>query len=386
MHDVIVIGAGPAGATTARCLARAGLEPLLLEKASALPRDEPGTGILTEWVRRCLLDLDLELPHTVVRRKISRFTVTIPGGKALECDLAPYGFLPVRRSRFDHFLVEEAVRAGVDLRIGWEVEAAEPLEAGGWRIQGGPETLTSRVLVLATGLRHSLSASLGFPAPPAGMSVVMEVDTSHGRSDPRRMVIEVGSIPRGFFWICPLRDRTFVGLASTDVRIPDTRRLLNAFMERHGLATSGILSSLSAHIAGYCRLKRPCMPGLVLVGDQFPAANPLTGFGLDGALLTGVRTAETVTRALARGRFDFSAHEGRLRRDLERDFLVADRIAAALFGRPARFLEGLREQPDRLRDLALCVTGNRPYRSLTRRLLAKPFDRFLQSVLSARDR
>jgi menaquinone-9 beta-reductase len=61
--DVIVVGAGPAGASTAYHLAEAGLDVLLLEK-SAFPRDKIcGDGLTPRAVRQLIaMGIDLDAP------------------------------------------------------------------------------------------------------------------------------------------------------------------------------------------------------------------------------------------------------------------------------------------------------------------------------------
>jgi len=151
-------------------------------------------------------------------------------------------------------------------------------------------------------------------------------------------------------------------------------------MGRHGLTTAGILSSTKILLADSMRKGPSCLPGLVLIGDQIPVMDPLSGLGLDMSIRSGIHSARAICRGFDCGRFDFTPRMNRFRKEVERDFRVADRIASVLFSQPRRFLEALRAQPKRLEELALRVMGYRSYSSLDRPIFRTPFERFLRTL------
>lgn len=114
--DVIVVGAGPAGATLAYQLAKTGIGVLLLEKEK-LPRHKCCAGGLTSKAVR-LLDFDIS---EVVEEVVYEISTT--------CDLrSPYLrqhgqplIYTVMRDVFDHFLVKKAQQRGAVLIDGQEV-------------------------------------------------------------------------------------------------------------------------------------------------------------------------------------------------------------------------------------------------------------------------
>ena len=100
--DVIVAGAGPAGATAAKILGEAGVDTLLLDK-SAFPRDKPcGGGISTRALTRFpyLSDALGNIPTSWV----SKVHFESPSGFVVDYQSPNRLYLMIRRCEFDHLL------------------------------------------------------------------------------------------------------------------------------------------------------------------------------------------------------------------------------------------------------------------------------------------
>src|SRR5262245_9894173 len=110
--EVLVVGAGPAGATAARTLARAGLRVRLLDR-SAFPRNKPcGGGISLRVVTRFPY-LKGALPR-ISTHLLSRLYLEGPDGDATVIESEGPAALMIRRLEFDALLVSLAVEAGVE--------------------------------------------------------------------------------------------------------------------------------------------------------------------------------------------------------------------------------------------------------------------------------
>src|SRR5438067_1531688 len=111
--DAIVVGAGPAGSTTAYRLARAGARVCLVDRAR-FPRDKPCGGGLT-------LRAVKELPFSVapvVEDTVDRLELGLGYRRRFTRRSAEPLVLMTQRRRLDAFLVERAVEAGAEFRDG----------------------------------------------------------------------------------------------------------------------------------------------------------------------------------------------------------------------------------------------------------------------------
>jgi flavin-dependent dehydrogenase len=122
--DVIVIGAGPAGATAAFELAKAGVRTLLIEK-QRLPRHKTCGGGLTHKVAKALA-VDIS---PVVERTITSFILTYKMGQPRVIHSPEPLVYMVRRSEFDDLLTMTAANAGAQLMEDTKVVS---LSVGKW--------------------------------------------------------------------------------------------------------------------------------------------------------------------------------------------------------------------------------------------------------------
>ncbi|MBK7715098.1 MAG: FAD-dependent oxidoreductase [Gemmatimonadetes bacterium] len=174
--DVLIVGAGPAGAATAWHLARAGLAVQLVDRAR-FPRDKPCSEYLSPEAVRQLDRLGVLARVEREGAPILGTTVVGPRGATLTGRFAGAAVPPWRdtglaiaRRVLDHALVEAAAGAGARLQEGLAVEALLH-EAGGVAgavlrdAAGRRAAVRARLVIGADGLRSVVARRLGGSAP-----------------------------------------------------------------------------------------------------------------------------------------------------------------------------------------------------------------------------
>ncbi|MFC7635042.1 geranylgeranyl reductase family protein [Streptomyces thermogriseus] len=297
--DVVVVGAGPAGASAAYAAAVAGRRVLLLEKAE-LPRYKTcGGGIIGP--SRDALPPGFELPlkdrvHAVTFSLGGRFTRTRRSKQML--------FGLVDRPEFDQRLVEHAQQAGAELRTGTTVLRVEQHGAAvpdrrtvAVVLQGG-ETLLARAVVGADGSASRIGAHVGVKPDQVDLGLEAEIPVPETVAEDwrGRVFIDWGPMPGSYGWVFPKGDTLTVGVISARGEGAATKRYLEEFIGRLGLA--GFEPSISSGHLTRCRADdSPLSRGRVLVcGDAAGLLEPWTREGISYALRSGRLAGEWAVR------------------------------------------------------------------------------------------
>ena len=170
-HDLIVVGAGPGGATAAYELARRGLRVALFEQ-KALPRYKPCGGCLSLKIDR-ILDLDF---RPVVERTVRGATFTFEGLDEFHVrSERPVAYM-VMRDRFDHFLAQHAQKAGAKVHEGVRVLGATE-SAEGVHVTTDRGVHQAQYLVGADGANGIVARAVGL-APRRRVAVCVEAEVA----------------------------------------------------------------------------------------------------------------------------------------------------------------------------------------------------------------
>jgi geranylgeranyl reductase family protein len=361
--DVVVVGAGPAGSATAHWCAAAGLDVLLIDKAS-FPRDKVcGDGLTPRAVAELArMGVDTREDDGWIRNEGLR---VVAGGRSWELawpDLASYPSYGLARSRMslDHRLAQHAQTSGaklvertkvtgplLDERDGRVVGVtAQPLDARG-RPDGEARTYRAPVVVAADGVSSRFATGLGITRRddrPIGTAVRTyfrtEGTSRHGdRFMESHLELWDGApgasnLLPGYGWIFALGDGTAnVGLgsvSSTPARQSaaghDYRALLETWVRNTpsewGFSEDNRRGPVrgAALPMGFNRAPMAAR-GALLVGDAAGMVSPFNGEGIAYALQAGRVAADTIARARTRTTDDarertLATYADRMRADL----------------------------------------------------------------------
>jgi len=311
LHDVVVVGAGPAGSSAAARLAAGGQDVLLLDR-HAFPREKAcGDGLISDSVAA--------LRRAGVYERVAAEALPAAGARAYSPARSQVRvrapLLALRRERLDQILVEEAVGRGARLRTA-RVTALRPRGSGEVEVElaGATAPLRARFVVVACGADVSLLRPLGAVTRPEPGGVAIR---RYLRSDAPPLDEFVFSFERqitpGYAWIFPIAPGEYnmgvgVFFRRARHRALDIRAILDRFLRdfppARRLMTSAALlgpvrgARLRMGLAGV----RPVTAGRILAaGDSVDATLPLSAEGIGKALETGWLAGDAVHEALRAG-------------------------------------------------------------------------------------
>jgi geranylgeranyl reductase family protein len=285
--DVAVVGAGPAGSTTAYRLARAHARVLLIDKVP-FPRDKPcGGGLTMRAVRQFPYSVE-----PVVEDRIRRVRCRLKYGRVMERSSEHVLCLMTQRRRLDAFLVEQAVAAGAEFRDGVRAEVVSDRSV---RLDGREVRVDA--LVGADGANGVTAKALGLEGGVVN-GVALEGNLPYERlpDDKWRglLVLELATLPGGYGWIFPKGDHVNVGVGGWGSEGPRLRKHLATLCERYGISVDE-LSGVRGHRLPMRRPEKRLARGrALLVGDAAGVLDPVSGDGIYEALVSGRLAAEHI--------------------------------------------------------------------------------------------
>ncbi|MFI9770288.1 geranylgeranyl reductase family protein [Streptomyces sp. NPDC052415] len=293
--DVIVIGAGPAGATAARVSAAHGLQTLLLERA-AIPRYKTcGGGLIGASLAALPPGLPVRTYDTA-----RHFTFAHNGHKERTLTSKHPTCAMVYRSELDQALTEAAAAAGATVQ---DTTALTHLDQHDHTVTvrtNRGETLHARAVIGADGSASRVARYVGVRCAQVDLALEVEVPVDARTADRwrGRMLMEWGPLPGSFGWVFPKGDVCTAGVVAARGNPDALRAYKRDFLSRHGL-----LHARPLHDTGHLtRCRHPDSPlarGRVLVaGDAAALLDHWSREGISYALRSGNLAGHTAVRIL----------------------------------------------------------------------------------------
>jgi digeranylgeranylglycerophospholipid reductase len=310
-YDIVIIGCGPAGTTTARIAAEKGLQVLLIDKRQELGAPIQCSGALSA---NALDECGIKPSTEFIQTPVYGFTVYNESGEQTALDYRrlkpekygtevgkkPLGYV-VDRRRFDRYLMTLAERAGVEVWLKTEGINYKPLEDGTCEVYvrrfNKDITIRTHVLVGADGLQSQvgkwaglqthikmteLASCLQFIVDGVETDGLLEIITGHEWA------------PGGYAWLFPKGNGyAEVGLGVIRTMTKDNAQahldhfINNSFLKER-LKNARILEIHGGGVPLAAPLRTQYATNVILVGDAARHVNPITGGGIHTALTGGV--------------------------------------------------------------------------------------------------
>jgi len=305
-HDVIVVGAGPAGSVTARVAAEHGLDTLLIDRNL-----EIGVPVkCAEGVSKEIEEL-VTLDKKWVCAEAKGANIYSPDGTKVVMateTMEEVGYVLERRI-FDKFLASEAARAGAQVRV--RTEAYDIIKEDGYAkgvyARGMEENtrIHAQVVVGADGVesRAGRWAGIDTRLPPSEVSTCAEFLMCGIELDSNFSEFFLGSkiAPKGYAWVFPKGgDCANVGLGICgDVSNEKHHAIdyLHAFV-RNKFPEGKVIAEMYGAVPLSGPLNESVADGLILVGDAARHVNPLTGGGITYAMRAGEIAGDVIAKAI----------------------------------------------------------------------------------------
>ncbi len=307
-YDVVVVGAGPAGATAARFAAQQGLSVLLLEK-----RQEIGSPVrCAEGINSEMLSQFLEPEERWISARVSKSQITmVETGETRTLEGEEVGYVLERRV-FDRALAGRAVAAGALSLVKTSAVGLLEQQGGitGVKAFDGRTRMDveASVVIGADGVESRVGQWAGLDCRlrlsdclTCAQYMLMGIDL-----DPHCCYYYLGAglAPGGYAWVFPKGDHCAnvgVGVQADLAETSALEYLVRFISQQRWLEQGSPVTLITGNVPVGVAADHIVSDGLMLVGDAARQADPLTGGGIANAMIAGRLAAEVAAEAVAKG-------------------------------------------------------------------------------------
>ncbi|MBD3192242.1 MAG: geranylgeranyl reductase family protein [Candidatus Heimdallarchaeota archaeon] len=315
-YDILVVGSGPAGSTTARFLASEGFKVKIFESKSHV-----GIPVRCgEAVSRDTFEdiLHIPIPENSIRSVLDGFRIFGPGLRMVEYRASNGEGWSVDRRVFDKELLIAAVLEGAEIELQAKVTDVH-VDSEGVTVKGLKNdrafTATAPVVIGADGIYSTVARDVGLAQPIKPV----DLETSVGYEmvgvdieEPATFDLYVGTevSPRGYLWEIPKgKNCTNVGLGvGVGFGKKTVKEYLDDFITNHPegqrrYQKAKIIEERVGAIPVGGPLERLATDRVLLVGDAARQVNPLTGGGICYGMEAGKMICDTLVEAFDQENF-----------------------------------------------------------------------------------
>jgi geranylgeranyl reductase family protein len=270
MHDVIIVGGGPAGSLAAKDLAKAGLDVMVLEEHASIGVPQHCTGLVTEQT------LHMSGVRPDILNTLYGAEVVFPNGQTITVRSDRPKAKIISRIDLDMRMAQAAMDAGATYSMSdkYETHRVDP----GVSVRSTTGIHESRVIIGADGASSAVALSLGDNKPKEYVRGI-QADVRYTMEDQSLFKVFLGnSVAPGFFaWQIPCGTFTRIGLC-TSWSAGAPSEYLSDMLIRMGMQDR-IMRVYSGKIPIG---RRPLLYGdrCMLAGDAMGYVKPLSGGGL----------------------------------------------------------------------------------------------------------
>jgi geranylgeranyl reductase family protein len=292
-YDIVVIGAGPAGASAARAAAQKGVKVLMIDRRQRIGIPVQCAEFVAQWVSRYA-----HFSSKSILQRIETMITHLPDGTFYE--IKGPGYM-LDRSLFDKELAASAVLSGAKISI--ETKALGLSQEGLIVEQGSKkEVIQSKVFIGADGAHSSIGRLVGRPNLKTIVGLQYEVILPKPQSHVD--IFFHKDYEGGYAWFFPKGETANVGVGvipeKTNLLLGLLDHFLDHLVELRKLSSVEIIAKTGGSIP--CGKPRKTVFGnTLLVGDAAGHAHPITGAGILNAVVGGEIAGRVAAEAADHG-------------------------------------------------------------------------------------